>query len=81
LQELKSHIDWVCSMVFSPDGTKIASGSDNCSVRIWDAVTGGLLQELKGYTGGVRCVVFSPDGTKIVSGLGDNSIRIWDAAV
>ncbi|KAG5222565.1 POC1 centriolar protein [Salix suchowensis] len=66
---------------FSPDGTKIVSGSDDKTIRIWDAATGQQVGDaLTGHEDRVLSVAFSPDGTKIVSGSDDETIRIWDAA-
>jgi WD40 repeat protein len=42
-RKLNGYTDRVISIAFSPDGTKIASGSDNRSVRTWDAATGRQL--------------------------------------
>jgi WD40 repeat protein len=56
------------------------SGSDDNSVRVWDASTGVELKELKGHTRSVNSVAFSSDGTRIVSGSDDNSVRVWDAS-
>ena len=79
LKELKGHTDSVNSVAFSSDGTWIVSGSDDKSVRVWDASTGVELKELKGHTRSVNSVAFSSDGTRIVSGSSDNSVRVWDA--
>ena len=61
------------------DGNRIASGSFDNTIRVWDAENGKFLLELKGHTRGVTHVSFSPDGTQIASGSGDSTIRVWDA--
>jgi len=79
MQTLEGHRDWVSSVVFSPDGTRIVSGSIDNTVRIWDASNGGCLHTLEGHSDSVNSVVFSPDGTRVASGSNDNTVRIWDA--
>ena len=67
-------------MAFSPDGKRIASGSDDKTVRVWDASTGQPIgQPLTGHTGrGAQCGV-QPDGNRIASGSDDQTVRLWDA--
>jgi WD40 repeat protein len=77
---LTGHTDNVRSVAFSPDGSKIISGSGDASIRVWDASTGQQIGAP--FTGqanikSVLSVAFSPDGSKIVSGA-DNSVFIWD---
>ena len=64
----------------SPDGRKIFSGSEDTTLRIWDAETGKQIGEpLQGHSSDVNAVCVSPDGRKIFSGSEDKTIRIWDA--
>ena len=66
------------SVSFSPDGTKVASGSDDKTVKLWDVTSGECLQTLEGHSDYVKSVSFSPDGTKVASGSWDNTVKLWD---
>ena len=77
---LAGHTAGVESVAFSPDGARIASGSDDKTIQLWDAKTGAAIgQPLRGHTNWVRSVAFSPDGARIASGSDDKTIRLWDA--
>ena len=67
----------VWSVAVSPDGTKIASGNADGSVKIW-SVSGPLLRNLKSHNDVVTAVAYAPDGRTIVSGSKDGTIRITD---
>ena len=78
---LQGHTKEVYSVAFSPDGSRIVSGSWDNSLRLWDAASGKPIgPPLQGHTDSVVSVAFSPDGRRIVSGSADNSLRLWDAA-
>jgi WD40 repeat protein len=79
LQTLEGHNHSVRSVVFSPDGQRLASGSDDETVKIWDAMSGHYLQTLEGHNDSVRSVAFSPDGQRLASGSDDKTVKIWDA--
>lgn len=70
---------WVASVTFSPDSSRIAIGSSDCTVIMWDVQNGILLgSPFNGHEGCVTSVAFSPDGTRMVSGSEDCKIRVWD---
>ncbi|KAH7201200.1 hypothetical protein DER44DRAFT_436785 [Fusarium oxysporum] len=79
LLTLEGHSSWVRSVVFSHDSKKVASGSVDETIRIWDAETGECERVLEGHSSWVRSVVFSHDSKKVASGSWDKTIRIWDA--
>jgi hypothetical protein len=72
------HTDFVSAVAVSPDGRFIVSGSQDRTVKVWDAQSGALLRSLKGHTS-VSAVAVSPDGRFIVSGSGDRTVKVWDA--
>jgi WD40 repeat protein len=78
IQTLEGHSGSVDSVVFSPDGSRAASGSGDSTVRVWDVQTGQCQHTLEGHLGLVHSVVFSPDGSRAASGSGDSTVRVWD---
>jgi WD40 repeat protein/serine/threonine protein kinase len=79
LLTLKGHTDRVTSVVYSRDGKRLASGSEDKTVKVWDVQTGQELLTFRGHTGGVWYVAFSPDGQRLASASGDKTVKVWDA--
>ena len=71
----KGHKDWVNSVAFSPDGTMIASGSNDDTIKLWN-LEGRLLQTFEGHKHIVNSVAFSPDGTMIASSSFECMIKL-----
>jgi hypothetical protein len=67
----------VAAVAFSPDGTRLATGSDRFA-RVWDMRTGQPQLQVT-HDSAVLAVAFSLDGTRLVSASG-KSARIWDAS-
>lgn len=76
---LCGHCGPVWSAAFSPDATKILTGSLDTTARLWDANTGKVLRVFQGHEENVTSVAFSPDGTKILTGSDDKTARLWRA--
>jgi WD40 repeat protein/serine/threonine protein kinase len=72
------HSRQVRCVAFSPDGTRVATGSDDTTIKLWDAVTGQEIGTLSPNQGQVNVVVFSSDGTRIASVGSDKTIKIHD---
>jgi len=80
LSLITGHTDSINDIAFSPDGTKLASGSYDKSVRIWDVATGEELFYSLDHADDVTQVDFSPDGSLLASGGADGVVRLWDVA-
>jgi len=73
------HSDQVYSVTWSPDGKRIASGSRDNTVQLWNASDGGNVLTYHGHSDGVWSVAWSPDGKRIASGSPDKTVQVWDA--
>ncbi|KAJ6036021.1 hypothetical protein N7540_000300 [Penicillium herquei] len=78
LQTLEGHSRLVTSVAWSLDGSHLASGSDDDTIRIWDPVTGQCISTLKGHGDRVTSIAWSPDGSQLASGSHDKTVKIWN---
>ncbi|TDL18729.1 tricorn protease domain 2-containing protein [Rickenella mellea] len=74
----EGHTESVTSVVFSQDGKRVVSGSEDKTILVWDVATGNAVAgPYRRHTSYVQSVAFSQDGRHIVSGSFDDTIRIW----
>jgi len=65
-------------VTFFDGGRRIATASDDKTVKIWDARTGDEILTLRGHGDSVVGVVSSPDGRRLASFSKDFTVKIWD---
>jgi WD40 repeat protein/tRNA A-37 threonylcarbamoyl transferase component Bud32 len=80
VRTLGGHRATVVGAVFSPDGKRMASASEDGMVVVRDAATGREVFPLRVPAGPARSVVFSADGQSLATASGDRTVTIWDAA-
>jgi WD40 repeat protein len=68
----------VMTMALSPDSKKVASGSFDGAVKLWNVDTGKIIKTWTGHIEKVYFVSWSPDGGRVVSGSEDGTFRVWD---
>ncbi len=85
------HVGEVLDLAFSADGKRLASGSADGTVRLWDAATGQPLRVWRGHQArrpiafhnyreaGVQSVDITPNGRWILSAGSDDRLKLWDA--
>jgi WD40 repeat protein len=90
----EGHRCWVHGVAYSPDGrylstatgsspedpamARLASGSGDGSLKIWNARTGEVLHAIQAHGNDVWGVDFSPDGTRLASASMDGTVKLWD---
>ncbi len=80
IETFRGHSDSVNSVVFSPDGSRLASSSRDRTIRVWAVETGGCVSTFKGHTGEVGVLAFSPDASRLASQSLDGTVKVWDAS-
>eukprot|EP01116_Phalansterium_solitarium_P021064 TRINITY_DN6419_c0_g1_i3.p2 TRINITY_DN6419_c0_g1~~TRINITY_DN6419_c0_g1_i3.p2 ORF type:complete len:311 (-),score=53.57 TRINITY_DN6419_c0_g1_i3:802-1734(-) len=80
IRELVGHSKKVHSVAWNCNGRKLASGSVDTTVRIWDVGSGSKDLELKGHTSGVDQLCWDPTNPdRLATASTDKTVRIWDA--
>ncbi|KAL4881156.1 WD40-repeat-containing domain protein [Aspergillus karnatakaensis] len=76
-QTFRAHSKPVKALAFSPNSRLLASGSEDATIKLWDATTRELRHELAGHSDDILSLAFCGD-SKLASGSGDGTIKLWD---
>lgn len=72
------HSHEINAVAFSPDGSLLATGGRDRTVRVWDLANGHELLAYRGHPDTVRTLAFSPDGKLLASAGGEKDVRLWE---
>jgi WD40 repeat protein len=76
-KDIKAHKSRVRALAVSPDGTLLASGSSDRTIKLWSLPEGALLKTLRGHSNVVEALAMRPDGMLLASGSVDETIKLW----
>ncbi len=77
---LLGHAGNVLTMVFSPDGRRLASGDQEGKIIVWDLPSETPLATLQHHEERLLSVAFCPEGHTLATGSSDGSIQLWNVA-
>ena len=78
---LVGHGNQITSLALHPASNRMATGSRDMTIRLWDLASGQPSETsvvLRGHQGKVNSVTFSPDGNQLLSAADDRTARLWD---
>jgi WD40 repeat protein len=80
LRTLRGHGSSILSLAFSADGSRVATGSRDHVVTVWNVATGQALHTFRANNSPVQSMAFSPDGTCVATASQDKTVKLWDVA-
>ena len=73
------HTDRITVVAFRPDGKMVATGSNDRSIKLWNANTGHLLVSLEGHTTEIEHLEFNITGERLLTTAATDTLaRLWD---
>jgi WD40 repeat protein len=77
IRQMTGHTSLAMRPVFSSDGTRLATGSYDQTIRVWDVMTGAEMLALRAHTDAIWGLAFSPDGKRLASASWDGTARVF----
>ncbi len=78
IKRFRGHTGWVLSIDWSLDGSHVATGSGDCSVKVWDVQKDAPLRTMYFHTKLVTAVSWNRDGKRLAAGSSDWNVSISD---
>lgn len=78
---LESKIGPVHTLVFSPDGSLLASAGADRSITVWSTSRWRVVRRIEANSGTVRSLTFNPDGSVLAAGADDGTAQLWNTEI
>jgi WD40 repeat protein len=78
LRRLTGHTKAVTTLMVTPDGRTVISGSVDKMVKVWDLSTGKCIRTYVGHNNAITALAVTPDGQKLLSTGSDHILKVWD---
>jgi WD40 repeat protein/predicted Ser/Thr protein kinase len=75
-----SHARMILTLNLNRSGSRLVTGSEDRTARVWDTRTGQAVTPPLPHEGAVMAAVFSPEGDRVATASADGTARIWDSA-
>jgi WD40 repeat protein len=76
--KLTQHTDWITSISFGPDGTKLATADRSGGLHLWEAASGGIILTLAEHKAAIRAIRWRADN-KLLASVGEDGLLVgWD---
>lgn len=75
---MEHHTDWVNDIILTSNGKNIMSGSNDCTVKLWNAQKGFCMSTLRTHKDYVRALAYSKEKEMVASAGFDRAIYLWD---
>jgi WD40 repeat protein/nucleoside phosphorylase len=69
---------YILSLVWSPDGSRIAAACDDKTIRLWNTITGQSIATYRSHEANAVCLAWSPNSRYLASAYPDRTASIWD---
>jgi WD40 repeat protein len=74
------HSGRIAALAWAPDGETLATGSQDKTVKLWNAVDGTEIATLCGHPGSLIALAWKPDGKTLGALSEDGTLKLWEAA-
>ncbi|MEQ1679941.1 MAG: TIR domain-containing protein [Nitrospira sp.] len=78
MHTFSGHTGSITALALTPNQRQVVSAADDCTLKVWDLITGQEVHTLTGHSGRIRALAVTPNGRQVVSSSIDHTLKVWD---